>query len=358
MWQNERFCCLEQMSELGKGNKQRRQFNKLQAELHKQQSEWDGFAAMSPFLHTGCDSSWVTAAMLYSQTKNNAKSAFFNRRERVHAQRHWTSSTVQELLIPWTNCFPNPLDTTMTQCMLRDSQQEQRIKINISRVALTCDTVDEQWGRHPAEFDSVLDFGVRVLRAYFEVQAGSCNFEVGQAHRTLDIPKKGNVRNQPGSVVPLLQVNAKALEVLLEEGGLADACGEGGVEDARRDGGASKDGRTWDANVFFVAPHLYDSSQKWASWLFSSHIGDSEGRLSGAPNWVLSSFQTFAVVSTAAGRERVSACNLLYAALSASTPLSVCENRPCIMNNTDSVEESADHGTLLLCPSCLRCLQV
>ena len=38
--------------------------------------------------------------------------------------------------------------------------------------------------------------------------------------------------------------------------------------------------------------------------------------------------------------------------------LEVCENRPCLMNNSDYIEEAASVVSLTLCPTCMRKLRL
>lgn len=48
---------------------------------------------------------------------------------------------------------------------------------------------------------------------------------------------------------------------------------------------------------------------------------------------------------------------LLYTSFILACKLDVCENIPCVMNNVDGVEENCA-ATLLLCPGCMRKLEV
>ena len=49
---------------------------------------------------------------------------------------------------------------------------------------------------------------------------------------------------------------------------------------------------------------------------------------------------------------------MLYMGLAFGAGLGKCENCPCALNNSDSVEEDAASSSLLLCPGCLRKLHI
>ena len=75
--------------------------------------------------------------------------------------------------------------------------------------------------------------------------------------------------------------------------------------------------------------------------------------------WVVSTHQVEAWLShSEALQMRVIAMNVVYCVLGKGVGIEqCCENSPCIMNNSDGVGESAA-TSLLLCPCCLRKLQL
>ena len=75
--------------------------------------------------------------------------------------------------------------------------------------------------------------------------------------------------------------------------------------------------------------------------------------------WVVSTHQVEAWLShSEALQMRVIAMNIAYCVLGKGVGIEqCCENSPCIMNNSDGVGESAA-TSLLLCPCCLRKLQL
>ena len=72
--------------------------------------------------------------------------------------------------------------------------------------------------------------------------------------------------------------------------------------------------------------------------------------------WVVSTHNLHAHLSQPALRSRTFAGMVAYCAFGSGAGLDVCENEPCAMNNSDSVDESAV-GSLLLCPCCVRKLE-
>ena len=124
--------------------------------------------------------------------------------------------------------------------------------------------------------------------------------------------------------------------------------------------------------TFVIAPHMYASGNEQLDWVFSCpvHKQDNDGDLfrwspqleylENYPDpWVVSTHQVEAWLShSPALQKRVIAMNIAYCVLGKGVGIEqCCENNPCIMNNSDGVGESAA-TSLLLCPCCLRKLQL
>ena len=132
--------------------------------------------------------------------------------------------------------------------------------------------------------------------------------------------------------------------------------------------------------TFVVAPHLFASGDERLDWVFSTDISRQNGTpahpwfdrwlpedepgdnydFENYPDpWVVSTHQVEAWLShSEALQKRVIAMNIAYCVLGKGVGIEqCCENSPCIMNNSDGVGESAA-TSLLLCPCCLRKLQL
>ena len=125
--------------------------------------------------------------------------------------------------------------------------------------------------------------------------------------------------------------------------------------------------------TFVIAPHMYASGDEQLDWVFSCPIVKfgvqydgwyerwlPEGATEDHPDsWVVSTHQVEAWLSHSETlRRRVIAINIAYCVLGKGVGIEpCCENSPCIMNNSDGVGESASRS-LLLCPCCLRKLQL
>ena len=125
--------------------------------------------------------------------------------------------------------------------------------------------------------------------------------------------------------------------------------------------------------TFVIAPHMYSSGDEQLDWVFSCPVVKFGFQYDGwyerwlpagatedhPDSWVVSTHQVEAWLShSEALQRRVIAINVAYCVLGKGVGIEpCCENSPCIMNNSDGVGESAA-TSLLLCPCCLRKLQL
>ncbi|KAJ8600777.1 hypothetical protein CTAYLR_006088 [Chrysophaeum taylorii] len=109
-----------------------------------------------------------------------------------------------------------------------------------------------------------------------------------------------------------------------------------------------------------VAPHLRpaNTTKYSLAWVFSSPVV-ARRRKSDLVPWCISTHQIEAYLDHSEPlRARVLAAMILHCVLSNGIGLDqCCESDPCALNNCDSVGESASIS-LLLCPCCLRKLQL
>ena len=124
--------------------------------------------------------------------------------------------------------------------------------------------------------------------------------------------------------------------------------------------------------TYIIAPHLRPAGSRSLAWCFSSPIcrhcawhdlvrrAQKEGEAEPGPiPWCISTFQIEKYLDhSEALRTRVLTSMVAYCVLGEGIGLDTCcENSPCVMNNCDSVGEAAA-TSLLLCPCCLRKLQL
>ena len=111
-----------------------------------------------------------------------------------------------------------------------------------------------------------------------------------------------------------------------------------------------------------LAPHLRPDSSDLA-WCFSTPVLNEEAAMvMGYPAktpWVVSTHQYEQHLDHSyALRARALASTILYCVLGNGVGVELCcENEPCVLNKSDSVGEAAA-GSLLLCPCCLRKMQL
>ena len=115
--------------------------------------------------------------------------------------------------------------------------------------------------------------------------------------------------------------------------------------------------------VYVVGSHLrpvdaLGRPHNHLDWVFSSPV-DASPRASRLTPWAVSTFQLEGHLDHSERlRTRVLCKDLLYCILGNGVGLELCcESAPCALNNCDSVGESAA-TSLLLCPCCLRKLQI
>jgi hypothetical protein len=130
--------------------------------------------------------------------------------------------------------------------------------------------------------------------------------------------------------------------------------------------GASLD----DFVVLLTGTHLRPSDDEDLAWVFSTNVPMPEGEDDAATAallahwpkeepWVISTHQIEQFLGHSAQlRGRVLGSMLLYCILGNGVGIEpCCESSPCALNNCDSVGEGAA-TSLLLCPCCLRKLQL
>ena len=115
------------------------------------------------------------------------------------------------------------------------------------------------------------------------------------------------------------------------------------------------------STVHCVAPHLFtkdaDGDDSRLAWVFSS--GYSKREEGNVDHYTLSTFMLNHEPDFKSDAQRLRGFlqMLLYSSFTVACGLTPCENVPCVMNNVDGVDESR-LVPLLLCPGCLRKLEV
>lgn len=104
--------------------------------------------------------------------------------------------------------------------------------------------------------------------------------------------------------------------------------------------------------VYYIAPHMYKGRD--LAWIFSIGIRNSTEQYCSA---VMSSFMLKEEFSEDSMFARNRLALAFAMTLSCLAQLDGCENTPCVNNGVDGVDELASRP-LLLCPGCLRKLQV
>ena len=141
---------------------------------------------------------------------------------------------------------------------------------------------------------------------------------------------------------PVLQVNAYALKNL--GGSLVDA--------ATESHNSEDDDNGDDARFYIIAPHMYTIDEKGRgkdfAWIYSTPNSDGA---------TISTFQLYQHIRDPKQRVHHYAHFLLRSILH-TWNLSICENLYCALNNSDSVEETESDSHLILCPACIRKLQL
>ena len=106
--------------------------------------------------------------------------------------------------------------------------------------------------------------------------------------------------------------------------------------------------------TFLVALHLYPANAaKTYAWVYSTMLDEGHD----VDAWVVSTFQIERHVEEGAAQTKMLCQMVLYCVFMEALELEVCENRPCLMNNCDSVDEAMELS-LMLCPTCMRKLHL
>ena len=109
--------------------------------------------------------------------------------------------------------------------------------------------------------------------------------------------------------------------------------------------------------VYTIAPHMYhirsDGTGNGFAWMFSTPLDDDEGE-----PWAISTFQFRQEISDPCEQVRQYIHSLFYAILYQLDGLKICENNHCVLNNVDGLEEAESSSPLILCPACVRKLQL
>eukprot|EP00908_Phaeocystis_cordata_P013062 Transcript_241.p1 GENE.Transcript_241~~Transcript_241.p1 ORF type:complete len:244 (-),score=77.08 Transcript_241:122-853(-) len=105
--------------------------------------------------------------------------------------------------------------------------------------------------------------------------------------------------------------------------------------------------------TFLVAPHLYPADEKDYAWVYSTTLDEGYD----VEAWVVSTFQIERHVEEGVAQTKMLCQMVAYCVFMEALGLEVCENRPCLMNNCDSVDEAMEL-CLMLCPTCMRKLHL
>jgi len=109
------------------------------------------------------------------------------------------------------------------------------------------------------------------------------------------------------------------------------------------------------AVILLIAPHMFSRSSPDLAWFYSTYFG----RCFTSP-WVCSTFQFYQWYKQNLKKLQVRFARLvLYSTLlQLSTLGSLCENKHCVMNNSDSMDEMEMSSHIIMCPACIRKLQL
>ncbi|KAG7363746.1 hypothetical protein IV203_027107 [Nitzschia inconspicua] len=116
--------------------------------------------------------------------------------------------------------------------------------------------------------------------------------------------------------------------------------------------------------VHVIAPHLFQSSDPRMEWVYNSYLpnNNNSSRKNSATaavsECVLSMFQVWEQRNTSLSKRTFLYCSLMLGVALHHVGLEYCENLHCAMNNMNSVEETIEESTLIVCPSCLCKLQL
>jgi hypothetical protein len=267
MWQRDRL-----QLKLAQKSMVRREDHKgsyeIGQKLASHKSEFDGWAALSPFL-AGSDASWIKKEMLFDsstelrerrqgpegeeqkqqeggenqegqeeqqgQEGQDSSRCMWQQRKRVSTSRYLnqfktryaarsgkviSTTTVHECLL-----LTSTLDTADTDLLSRHMHaklQSLQIRLCVVPVTLNCPTLvqqytlaqQQQWGHQNTGFEALLDGALSLLRAYFTT---SVHYKVHlHAPATvLQVEKKYETRTAPGNST-IRQINARALVPLIE----------------------------------------------------------------------------------------------------------------------------------------------
>ena len=112
--------------------------------------------------------------------------------------------------------------------------------------------------------------------------------------------------------------------------------------------------------TFVVAPHLYPHAHADMGWVYSTGLREVVGPCGideRVDAWAVSTHQIECFVEEGVAQAQELCKTMLYCVFLNATGLDICESASCLMNNSDSVGESAA-VPLLLCPTCMRKLHI
>ena len=118
------------------------------------------------------------------------------------------------------------------------------------------------------------------------------------------------------------------------------------------------------AVILLIAPHMFSRSSPDLAWFYSTYFG----RCFTSP-WVCSTFQFYQWYKQSLKKLQVRFARLvLYSTLLQLSTLgslcenkhcvTLCENKHCVMNNSDSMDEMEMSSHIIMCPACIRKLQL
>ncbi|KAG7342551.1 hypothetical protein IV203_007644 [Nitzschia inconspicua] len=121
--------------------------------------------------------------------------------------------------------------------------------------------------------------------------------------------------------------------------------------------------------VHVIAPHLFQSCYPRTEWVYNSYLSNNNNNNNNRSSrkdsatvrvseCVLSMFQVWEQRHTSLSKRTFLYCSLLLGVALHHVGLDYCENLHCAMNNMNSVEETIEESTLIVCPSCLCKLQL
>ena len=341
-WQHQRFADKEVMRSIAAletggpsvSSAHRCAFLDAKNRLLQQCSAQDSWFAMAPWLsRCGANIAWLWPGALSFQVP------FFQSRVRsVPGSRYCVSRTVVEAISGTRDAIGNEIAPPCRRRVVLEVQPTKLRNTRRPRNAVIADALHQpEWqGELYPGFKGWLDLLRRVLVCYgleCPVHYQSCKeFRPSTAHCRVDVQDHR-----------VFQVDANSFA-------------------GRRGNYPATTGR-----VVFVMPHLWDSDVPEFGWCYTTSLTSTHGTdmIMSAYQFAehevpLGSGQDFAHFDEESGEQLNGFVGRgLAAALSSLGLLVACENRGCVMNESESVQE--DRGQkccFLLCPVCMRILQL